>query len=84
MAILTAYTELAYIIKFDTHSLWQKMLTFVMKEYFTLYNKVNKPLNFNLKCRDNVIIPWIRTGHSRMIHSYPLKGEHQPECSFSY
>ena len=33
-----------------------------------------------LKRSDDVIISKIRISHSRLTHSYILKGEHQPEC----
>ena len=46
----------------------------------SMYNKVIKPCNFNLKRTDDVIISRIRIGHSRITQSYLLKGEQQPEC----
>ena len=48
----------------------------------TIQNKVNKPCYFNLTRRDDVIISRIRISHSRLTHSYLLKGKQQPECIF--
>ena len=37
--------------------------------------KVNKPCNFGLKRKDKVISSRMRFGHSKLTHSYLLKGE---------
>ena len=49
---------------------------------YSILNKVNKTCNLNPKRRNDVIISRIPIGHSRLTHSYLLKGEHQPECTF--
>ena len=56
-----------------------------MRTYMTIYffqNKVNKPYISYHKRSDQVIISRIRIGHSKLTHTYLLKGEQQPECIF--
>ena len=79
------YTYLKYFIKLYINSLLEIFWDFCdtcTSKLKSIQNKVNKPCNFNLKRRDDVIISRIRIGHSRLTHSYLLKGEQQPECMF--
>ena len=47
-----------------------------------LYSIKKKYINFNLKRSNQVVISRIRIGHSKLTHTYLLKGEQQPECIF--
>ena len=79
------YTDLKYFIKLYINYLLEIFWDFCdtcTSKLISIQNKVNKPCNFNLKRRDDVIISQIRIGHSRLTHSYLLKGEQQPECMF--
>ena len=49
---------------------------------YSIQNKVNIPYNFNLERSDQVVISRIRICHSKLTHTYLLKGEQQPECIF--
>ena len=37
---------------------------------------------YNLKRSDQAVISRIRIGHSKLTHTYLLKGEQQPKCIF--
>ena len=43
---------------------------------------MNIPYDFNLKRSDQAVISGIRIGHSKLTHTYFLKGEQQLECIF--
>ena len=78
------YTDLKYFIKLYINSLWQIFSDFYdTSKLYSIQNKVTKPCNFNLKRTYDFIISGIRIGHSRLTHSYLLKGEQQAECNFS-
>ena len=70
-------------IKLYINSLWQIFWDFCdTSKLYSIQNKVNIPYNFYLKCLLNVVISRIRIGHSKLTHTYLLKGEQQPECIF--
>ena len=56
---------------------------FLIQVNYILFQKNHIPYNFNLKCSDQVIISSIRISNSKLTHIYLLKGEKQPECTFS-
>ena len=76
-------TDLKHFIKLYINSLWQIFWDFCdTSKLYSIQNKVNIPYNFNLKRSDQVVISRIRIGHSKLTHTYLLKGEQQPECIF--
>ena len=70
-------------MKLYINSLWQIFWNFCdTSKLYSIQNKVNIPYKFNLKRSDQVVILGIRIGHSKLTHTYLLKGEQQPECIF--
>ena len=77
------YTYLKYVITLHINSPQQIFWDFCdTSKLYPIQDKVNKPFNFNLKRRDDVIVSRNRIGHSRLNHSQLLKGEHQAERIF--
>ena len=76
-------TGLKYFIKLYINSLWQIFWDFCdTSKLYSIQNEVNIPYNFNLKHSDQTVVSRIRIGHSKLTHTYLLKGEQQPECIF--
>ena len=79
------YADFKHFSNYYVNSLWQIFWNFCdTSKLYSIQNKVNIPYRFNLKRSDQVVISRIRIGHSKLTHTYLLKGEQQPECLYDF
>ena len=76
------YSDFKSTINFHTLSCWQQSWdTQTGNKLHAIISKVGPMESYNLPRRDEIKIRRLRIGHTRLTHSYLMKGENPPQCT---